>query len=1033
MEININEKLVTLRKKKKEFLKKRFSFWLVVFLIPSISIASIVDSIFLFPSSIRWVVFAILCFLIVVLLFKLKIEPIKKFTTKVAMDSLEKENNDKQQLLRTAYEIEQKETGDYNQIEKKVLINADEKIQGGKLKRDPWIKYKRLLKLLKIIGVVFLLFALFKNTFQTGVIRTLLPFSNKSYTRISVHSRHEFFPNENVEIGIQIKGKTGGQATIFVQEEGGEWKSNSIETNGQKYIKSFITKPKKNFNYYVVLGDGKSHSKFVRMIAPPEVNTIMAEIELPKYMLKKNKKQTIGAIKTYVGAKINLQLKISQPMKEAFILLPNKERQNMNVKGAVISFSFQVMDTLKGEYSISGFDQKGTILPKQAYKIQVLEDKLPTIKIMDPSKDIEVTPITELPIVMYAQDDIGLGEIGLTAKVDGVEKEIAHFKFKDSVLLNTTKIGTFLLENFKVEETSNVRVYAWAKDKNPANLKRGVSILRGIDIRPFRKLYVLQKPIEPDSAQVKKQGETLMKLEDMIQTQRNVVSKTFKYSEEGSGQNEFIKLATTEEKLSKEAKKIYRKINGKHSLAKNLLLASENLEEAAAYLKSSEVKKAFLEEEIALQLMMKFRNKLLTILNKNKSKSTCKNSNDQLTELAVNVDKLITQENEVLTHYEKYKINKLKINHFFDASSLQHKINIEAAELESLLEIHPDGTPLNLTYIKEARSFMKEANKNMEQQKNPMEAIHKSIELLKELAQHLRGLDKANPVETIKKARQIAKKIAIALEKQAKDKKTIGKKDDQDSNAKKKANKKGKKEGKKKGAKPGENKPGSAEGNKSGTKKGNKEGSNPGGNKMSISQMTREVEMIKDWLNNSIKKEDQISKEEKDNKKRTERLLEKAELDKLLKLLKKAGDNPTPLELERLAKKMNALSNILMKEELNLTMSKLDKLTSVKKLALSLKKQKGNRSENKMDLIEMLDMLKDTSIEKQKEKLKGLSGESLNKEMDALVKRLNTLIEELLKDKIDSGSDIQVPSKYKRLVEEYFKSLSDDMEDNSKI
>jgi hypothetical protein len=532
MEININQKLVLLKRKKKEFLAKRFNFWLIVFLIPALLIAIVLDINFLLPSSIRWIILALLLTSVFILLFKLKIEPFKKFTTKVALDFLEKDNNDKQQLLRTAYEIEQKEAGNYNQIEKKVLVSASEKIKGGGLKEDSWSKYNRFWKGVKLLGILFILFVAFKSTLRTGFIRTILPFSDKSYTSISVHSAHEFFPNDDVKINIKFFGKREHSATIFIKEEGNDWKSIAIETNGRGNLNSLISKPEGSFNYYVTSGDGKSTSKFVRMIAPPKVKDVKVEIELPKYMLKKKKKQNRASIKTYVGASIMLRLKISQPMKEAFINLPNKDQQKMNVKGDVLSFSFKVNDTIKGEYSIEGLDKKGTILPKQRYKILVLADKLPTIKIINPTKDIEVTPITELPIVMYAQDDIGLGEIGLTAKVDGIEKEIAHFKFKDSILLNSTKIGTFLLENFDVKETSNARVYAWAKDNNPSNSKRGVSVLRGIDIRPFRKLYVLEKPSDPLKGKASKEGEVLMKLEDIIQVQRNVVSKTFKYTEE---------------------------------------------------------------------------------------------------------------------------------------------------------------------------------------------------------------------------------------------------------------------------------------------------------------------------------------------------------------------------------------------------------------------------------------------------------------------------------------------------------------------
>ncbi len=1011
--------------RKRKNLKREGFFWLFSFLITFLLLAVIFDNIFLLPEWSRWLIWLAMLMFAGFILAKLWLIPSRNYSAKQAIDDLENEKNDSEQLLRTAFEIEQKKPENRNLIETEVLQSAKEKITNTSADSKFRKSHSRRFWFLKRLSIAFFIIIMVNGGFRTGLIRTLLPFIDMHYTRITTHSQQDFFPGDEVQISARVKGKRAKTATLYVSDKDTIWEQLKINTNNKKHFQFNLRNRKHKFKYYLTLGDGKSAVKEVNLIAPPEIDSIWAEITCPEYMRKPKAIQTGGHLKTFEGAQVDLHIKLSQRMKEGFITLPNREKAKMSVNNNHLSYRFQMPDTVQGEYRIIGLDAHNTMLPEQRFKIRSLKDKLPSVKILDPSKDIEATALTEIPIKIYAYDDIGLGEIGLVAKVDNQEKEIKRFNPGDSVRLERTEIAKLLLEEFDVNIQSNIRVYAWAKDRNPKQKKRGVSVLRAIDIRPFRYIFKLPEPSSASSAKMQqKQEKSLMKLEEMIQVQRNVLSKAFKIIEEGSASDEGKKLSKTELALSDEARAIYKEIGGGGTYqSENLSQAGKHLEKASVKFNEDNFNDAFDNGDQALNILTKLRNNLLRELKKSKCKSSCKNSYDILSELAMDVDKLVEQEKQVFEKHELYLVNKTDAGSFFESTSLQNKTLIDAKEFQSMLEIHPDGTKLNLERMEEAISTMNEASNIIEEQKDARDQIIETITRLQELAVHLRGMDKKPSGENIKKARQVVEKTAKQLEKQAKDKKTIGRKDCNNSRKKEGEKKEGcKKPGDKEGEKPG-SKSNSKGGAGTGTKAGNAAGE--------TEQMIRQMEMVQDWLNSMANTESDTNKKNQNNQERLKNLIQKAEMEKILDQLRELEKNLSPVQMEQLVKQMKEFSQMLKNEELNLTMSKLDRLAAAKKTALNLKKSTSDNPEQKMELLELLKMFDDDELNKESEQLKGMRSGQMGSNIENIVARLNALIDELLKDEITNESDIRVPSKYKRMVEEYFKALSDDIDEES--
>jgi len=952
-------------------------------------------------SIVRWVfpiVFLLYASLVTVWLWWL---PTKRYSTQDALLQLEQECYDKQQLIRTAYELETDPSKDEGILRQKVLTQANELILKHKNRKEAL--ESRLPEIVVSLIIAFLIFLLVNSGHRVAFWRFINPTSQLSYTQIYLESQSVFHTNENVMVKLRVKGRNSTDVKLFHREKGKDWQTHKITHESRRRYKIEFKKCTQSFQIYATAGDGRTKIHNLDMDTPPEIDSLIAILHHPDYMHKKPSKQTGGAIVATEGDSIALTVIINQRMQEGFLELSDGQKFRMHVNGYKLTAGFSVLDTCKGKYTIHGRDKQKRELKKQAFQLIVNADKLPTIKIVDPAKDLEVTASTEVPIKLFANDDYGLKEVGLTARIDQQEVELAGFYMKDSIVLQQKNIARLCLEKYPVSVSSNIRVYAWAIDNKPGRTKRAVSILRGIDIRPYRLTYKLDKQTANMPAG-QSQTPSLLKIEELIQIQRQINSGLFKCAEQGAKPQELVKW----KKHGNQVKKQVHALNNK--LGSDALKNTENeQQDMLAALTERNYTAAFNHGDQAVAHMMKLRNDMSINLSKKKSGSCCKNSCNTLTELGLDVDKLITQEKEVQQLYiDQFKTGNATIG--FKAIEAQRLTGIDARELQARLEIHPDGTELNLERMSEICELMDKCNQLLSNRNEANKTIQLTIDQLIELGNMLRGSAPSNPQETLQKAKVLAHQTAQLLEKQAKKKETIGRKD---SN-KKSMDQKGKKPSKK--AKP-------KKGNKPGDKSGQKPGTQAGGNS-DLNKASRNASTISDWLNNMNR-----SGVSEDLNQRLKQLNTQLQLEQLAEELQKDQNNS--ITLESMAKQFRALEKELEREHLNLAMSKLDRLNSIH---TKVQKLQSNNQEEASKSILFADLIKDLDIANHKQlksfahSLKISKTSARSGELQKLDALLSSLINELLANEIPSGKDIKVPDRYASLVEKYFKALSDDMD-----
>ena len=154
------------------------------------------------------------------------------------------------------------------------------------------------------------------------------------------------------------------------------------------------------------------------------------------------------------------------------------------------------------DYQIEARTADGRVLPKNRYKIEVIEDRAPRVAFEQPDEALEVHPVAEVLNRIRVGDDFGLTRAGIVFQFNnGDEQTLIVKDFKDEPAKSRTTAALqemLLLEKLAASPTDSLTYYAFAEDNYPAGARRTETDLRYIDIRPFKREYKLAESGERD-------------------------------------------------------------------------------------------------------------------------------------------------------------------------------------------------------------------------------------------------------------------------------------------------------------------------------------------------------------------------------------------------------------------------------------------------------------------------------------------------------------------------------------------------------
>lgn len=1037
-----------------------------------------------------------------------------------AIRELEATRTDLGQLLRTSNDLGDEERAKAMGFSP-ALVEALARQAGDEIERTPteqllpWRTIRRLAAAVLALVALIVVLALTWRDFRTAATRLVLPAAPVSYTELAVKpSASEFEQDQTVIIEARVSGRMVDTAELQIRpaiQPEGEWQPMPMTATAHGTFAAEVAGWSESFACRVVAGRARTEPLTVRFIDPPRVVECTVALASPDYTQLAPQTVPLQRVVGVVGSIAQFHFRLNHALVRGSINGPDGELQPVPAQEE-FDFAVELAEGVT-HYTMTGQDAEGLALKPTAWQVRGVPDQPPTAKIEAPAEDLRVTPITEIPLDVRFADDFGLAEIGIVLTIDGKETRLAHREFTDTNPRRSRLEYLLRLEDFGVEVNANVRLHAYAADRLPTREGRSVSDLRMIDIRPFKILYRLPDPDKPPLTSEEQQQleEQLAKLDDAIKAQQEVLAETLREREQRAKATDPREgLATKQEQVAEQLQALREQAQQEEATPpendQHLAAAIEHMQEAAKDLREPAVKEALQQEDEALAEMLRARNQLEQELKEQQQQQQQQQQQEKqqqpeppppLDDLAKRAEELAKKEQalaEQAQQQQQQAEQQAQKQDQQQAQSEQQAQNqdqkqqqaeqqakneqqqqdlaqqqkqavAEANQLLQDVQQHPETTALAEQRMAEARDKMQEAAKDLEQNQAPQaeQALREAQQDLQRLAEHLRGLDQQNALETMEKARDKAEQAAKQLEQMAQQDQPQDQQQQQQQ-AEQQAQNQQQQQAEQKQAQNQQQQQAEQQAKSQQQQQAEQQAQKQQNQAQTPAEqreeVAREAETVADWLERMG--ETKTEEREKIAKRLNEARKELA-TEQLPEDIRQAGEDREQGREEQAAKqdqqaaeRLEKLAKTFEQERKELVKNQLERLAQAEARTKSLaeevereakeptppKPNKPTTNDKLSELAEDYQELRDTKMTdlgKELEKQVGpqnlIAGPKQGTEIPQDVKpevlepgakRLRQLIDEIVEREMLIDRDRRVPEQYGPLVDTYFKELSDD-------
>lgn len=262
-----------------------------------------------------------------------------------------------------------------------------------------------------------ILFIFFNSFFISGFDRLVHPnknFEKNDRIEFSITPGNiEILKGEDVRVQVWVSDSTAAtvQLAFTNKIEQQEIILSRTATDSFSYL---IPNVRDTLDYFFSLKNQQSDNFSIFPIERPLLRTMEIHVTPPSYskiepfFLGEN----IGDINALKGSKIKLSGLANKELASADIVFGEKKRKPLNFQGRRVSTDFSIVQD--DTYSIHLEDQNGYKDSSPiTYKINVIPDNYPIVRIVSPGKDIDLGDDMTIPLAIEAEDDFGVSQLRL--------------------------------------------------------------------------------------------------------------------------------------------------------------------------------------------------------------------------------------------------------------------------------------------------------------------------------------------------------------------------------------------------------------------------------------------------------------------------------------------------------------------------------------------------------------------------------------------------------------------------------------------
>ena len=249
----------------------------------------------------------------------------------------------------------------------------------------------------------------------------------------------------------------------------------------------------RTFSYQVSAGRAHSADYSVTALSAPRVTRIDLGHVYPSFVgLAPREEQDGGDIYAPAGTRVRLRVHADKPLVAGQLTLsgdrtvPFRPASDGTGEAEIILAS-------DDSYRVSLADRDGLHSARGSqYFIRIMDDRPPTVRVLRPSSDQQITPLEEIAVEARADDDYGISSLDLVYSVGGGAARTVPFAKLTGTPLE--RVGSTLVsaEALGVKPGDVISYYARAVDVGRGKrATRATSDIFFLEVKPFSEEFVL--------------------------------------------------------------------------------------------------------------------------------------------------------------------------------------------------------------------------------------------------------------------------------------------------------------------------------------------------------------------------------------------------------------------------------------------------------------------------------------------------------------------------------------------------------------
>jgi Domain of unknown function (DUF4175) len=456
-----------------------------------------------------------------------------------------------------------------------------------------------------------------------------------AYTHLDVTpGDHAIKAGGEVAVQATLTGRPVATAELQHRPAGGadEWTAVSLappELAGTRSklsgtLETRLKDCQQDLDYRIVAGPVQSQVYRLTVLHPLLLKQTEAVVEPPAYTRRSTATVKEGNFKVIAGSHVRFRFTLDREPQSAKLLIHADGQPATPVElrreGAVLVGELAAVDK-ELEYEIAAEAADGMKLDAGRFRIQVQPDRKPTVRFLRPAERIEVSATTEVTLRVEANDDFGLAKIGIVYQIGNGPKKTHTLKAPSDQPVTFKLESVLALEEYPLTHRDSITYYAFAEDNHPNSPQRAMTDLQFIDIRPYKRAYQF---VEGQDGP--RQKDTSVTLEELIHRQRANLNKTFHYADQKPVEKRVAqRLAKTEHELAAATNEFRTGLEERVGPVPTLQEAEDAMNQAAQALDQRELKPAVPLQETAVAALIQARENLRKLLSDKSSSGPTRN------------------------------------------------------------------------------------------------------------------------------------------------------------------------------------------------------------------------------------------------------------------------------------------------------------------------------------------------------------------------------------------------------------------------